>query len=199
MAVKLRLMRMGKTKQPTYRVVAADARSPRDGRFIEIVGTYQPRAEPSVVQIDNDKAVEWLSKGAADRPCREVVEDLGRVGSVPSREMTDIEGFAGDDAQDADDVDAGEVDGVDLAGVAGGIPQSVLDYVARNIVDEPDAVVVEVEEGRRRDSVQLRLHVAPDDMGKIIGRRGRTAQALRAIVRAAGAKEGIDAAVDIVD
>lgn len=113
--------------------------------------------------------------------------------------MTDIEGFAGDDAQDADDVDAGEVDGVDLAGVAGGIPQSVLDYVARNIVDEPDAVVVEVEEGRRRDSVQLRLHVAPDDMGKIIGRRGRTAQALRAIVRAAGAKEGIDAAVDIVD
>jgi small subunit ribosomal protein S16 len=57
-------MRMGKTKQPTYRVVAADARSPRDGRFIEIVGTYQPRAEPSVVQIDNDKAVAWLAKGA---------------------------------------------------------------------------------------------------------------------------------------
>jgi small subunit ribosomal protein S16 len=63
-AVKLRLMRMGKKKQPTYRMVAADARSPRDGRFIEIVGTYQPRAEPSVVQVDNDKAVEWLRKGA---------------------------------------------------------------------------------------------------------------------------------------
>jgi small subunit ribosomal protein S16 len=57
-------MRMGKTKQPTYRVVAADSRSPRDGRFIEIVGTYAPRAEPSVVQIDNDKAVRWLSQGA---------------------------------------------------------------------------------------------------------------------------------------
>ena len=64
MAVKLRLMRMGKTKQPTYRVVAADSRSPRDGRFIEIVGTYAPRAEPSVVEIDNDKAVKWLSQGA---------------------------------------------------------------------------------------------------------------------------------------
>ena len=64
MAVKLRLMRMGKKKQPTYRVVAADARSPRDGRFIEIVGTYEPRAEPSVVKIDNDKAVAWLQKGA---------------------------------------------------------------------------------------------------------------------------------------
>jgi small subunit ribosomal protein S16 len=57
-------MRMGKKKQPTYRMVAADARSPRDGRFIEIVGTYQPRAEPSVVNVDNDKAVEWLRKGA---------------------------------------------------------------------------------------------------------------------------------------
>jgi small subunit ribosomal protein S16 len=63
-AVKLRLMRMGKTKQPTYRVVAADARSPRDGRFIEIVGTYEPRQDPSKILIDNDKAVAWLRKGA---------------------------------------------------------------------------------------------------------------------------------------
>ncbi len=51
MAVKLRLMRMGKKKQPTYRLVAADGRSPRDGRFIEIVGTYDPRAEPSVIML----------------------------------------------------------------------------------------------------------------------------------------------------
>ena len=64
MAVKLRLMRMGKTKQPTYRLVAADARSPRDGRFIEIVGTYQPRQEPSTIDIDNDKCVKWLQQGA---------------------------------------------------------------------------------------------------------------------------------------
>ena len=64
MAVKLRLMRMGKTKQPTYRVVAADGRSPRDGRFIEIVGTYEPRKEPSGVSIDNEKAIAWLRKGA---------------------------------------------------------------------------------------------------------------------------------------
>jgi small subunit ribosomal protein S16 len=63
-AVKLRLMRMGKTKQPTYRVVAADARSPRNGRFIEVIGTYEPRREPSTIQIDNDRAVHWLSNGA---------------------------------------------------------------------------------------------------------------------------------------
>ncbi len=64
MAVKLRLMRMGKKKQPTYRVVAADARSPRNGRFIEIVGSYEPRQDPSVIRIDNDRAVGWLRKGA---------------------------------------------------------------------------------------------------------------------------------------
>ena len=64
MAVKLRLMRMGKKKQPTYRLVAADSRSPRNGRFIEIIGTYQPRREPSSYRIDNVKAVDWLRKGA---------------------------------------------------------------------------------------------------------------------------------------
>lgn len=62
--VKLRLMRMGKKKQPTYRLVAADSRSPRNGRFIEILGTYQPRREPSTIRIDNVKAVDWLKKGA---------------------------------------------------------------------------------------------------------------------------------------
>ncbi len=64
MAVKLRLMRMGKKKQPTYRVVAADSRSPRNGRFIEIIGTYEPRQDPSVIKIDNDRALHWLRHGA---------------------------------------------------------------------------------------------------------------------------------------
>jgi small subunit ribosomal protein S16 len=64
MAVKLRLTRVGKTKQPQYRIVAADSRSPRDGRFIEILGHYNPRAEPSALTVDNDKAVHWLSQGA---------------------------------------------------------------------------------------------------------------------------------------
>ncbi|MEY4365940.1 MAG: ribosomal protein [Actinomycetota bacterium] len=64
MAVKLRLTRVGKTKQPHYRVIAADSRRARDGRFIEILGQYNPRTEPSTLKIDNDKAVQWLLKGA---------------------------------------------------------------------------------------------------------------------------------------
>ena len=64
MAVKLRLMRMGKKKHPTYRVVAADSRSPRDGRFIELIGRYDPHPHPSVVEIDNERALHWLEVGA---------------------------------------------------------------------------------------------------------------------------------------
>ena len=64
MSVKIRLMRMGKKKHPTYRVVVADARSPRDGRNIETIGHYRPRQDPSVADIDGEKALAWLRKGA---------------------------------------------------------------------------------------------------------------------------------------
>ncbi len=78
MAVKLRLMRMGKTKQPTYRVVASDSRSPRNGRFIELLGTYEPRLEPSGIKIDADKANKWLSNCA--QPTERVQKLLVNVG-----------------------------------------------------------------------------------------------------------------------
>jgi small subunit ribosomal protein S16 len=83
-AVKLRLMRMGKKKQPTYRVVAADSRAPRDGRFIEIVGVYAPRGRSSeqsdaIVEIDNDKALRWLRNGA--KPTDRVEQLLRKSGA----------------------------------------------------------------------------------------------------------------------
>ncbi len=80
MAVKLRLMRMGKKKQPVYRVVAADSRFPRDGRFIEILGTYEPRVEPSRVVIDNARAVRWLREGA--QPTETVARLLTQSGAM---------------------------------------------------------------------------------------------------------------------
>ena len=64
MAVKIRLRRMGAKKAPFYRVVVADSRYPRDGRFIEELGYYDPTKEPSVVKIDGDKAKEWMANGA---------------------------------------------------------------------------------------------------------------------------------------
>ena len=62
--VKIRLRRMGAKKQPTYRFVVADARSPRDGRFIEILGHYNPRVEPREIVVNEEKAKAWLAKGA---------------------------------------------------------------------------------------------------------------------------------------
>jgi small subunit ribosomal protein S16 len=64
MAVKMRLIRTGKKKQPSYRVIVIDGRSPRDGRYLDQIGRYDPRQEPSLVEIDNEKAVDWLRKGA---------------------------------------------------------------------------------------------------------------------------------------
>jgi small subunit ribosomal protein S16 len=77
-AVKIRLMRMGKRKQPTYRVVVADSRSPRNGRFIEIIGQYRPRQEPSVTALDEEKALSWLRKGA--QPTEQVQKLLAVAG-----------------------------------------------------------------------------------------------------------------------
>ena len=102
----------------------------------------------------------------------------------------------GEDGEDGDD-DLDEI-GAEGNRIVGGLPKGVLEYVARNIVDDPDGVFVETSE-RRQGEVELRLHVSPSDMGKVIGRRGRVAQALRQVVAAAGTKEGVRASLDIVD
>ena len=64
MAVKLRLTRIGSKKNPVYRIVAADSRSPRDGKFIEIVGRYNPQTDPSTIELDEEKIKGWIAKGA---------------------------------------------------------------------------------------------------------------------------------------
>ncbi len=64
MSVKIRLTRIGSKKQPYYRIVVTDSRSPRDGKFIEKIGTYDPKTDPSTVVLDKERAVEWIKKGA---------------------------------------------------------------------------------------------------------------------------------------
>ena len=78
MSVKIRLKRVGKTKAPSYRVVVADSRSPRDGRIIENIGWYNPRVEPSAIHIDEEKALGWLKNGAL--PTDSVSSLLKRAG-----------------------------------------------------------------------------------------------------------------------
>jgi predicted RNA-binding protein YlqC (UPF0109 family) len=115
-------------------------------------------------------------------------------------EADDLVDGAGD-AEEAEDEEADEADegnAIDDANrTTGGTPQAVLTYLARSLAGEPDEVVVESEE--RRGELVLRLSVAPDDMGRVIGRRGRTAQAIRTLVNVAGARDGIRTSVDIID
>ena len=158
MAVKLRLTRVGSKKNPIYRIVAADSRSPRDGKFIEIIGRYNPQHEPSLIEVDEEKARKWLSNGAQpSEHGREAAEDQGHLEVV----------------------------------------RELLAELARRLVDEPDAVRVEQVEGDDGTLV-LRLHVAEADVGKVIGRQGRIARALRTVVRAGGPSAGRRLQLEIV-
>ena len=78
MSVRIRLTRIGKKKEPHYRVIVADQRSPRDGKFIEIIGKYKPLEDPSLIEIDEERAIEWLRKGA--QPSDAVAVLLRKVG-----------------------------------------------------------------------------------------------------------------------
>ena len=78
--VKIRLKRLGAKKNPFYRIVVADSRYPRDGRFIEQIGTYNPLTDPSTINVDNEKAVKWLSQGA--QPTDTVKQILKISGAV---------------------------------------------------------------------------------------------------------------------
>jgi len=122
------------------------------------------------------------------------VTDLYEAGDInQSDDVVD------DDIDDGyeDEVEDGPEDVNEASSVDGGTPLAVLNYLARSLSNDPDSVVIATEE--RRGGVRLNLHVGPEDMGRVIGRRGRTAQAIRTLVNVAGAKDGVAASVDIVD
>jgi hypothetical protein len=98
---------------------------------------------------------------------------------------------------DGSDVLAAEESWDDDAGVDAGRARKVLEFIVNNLVDDPAAMRIDTSETRH--GIKLSLRVAPEDMGKVIGRRGRVAQSIRSVVRAAGAADGLDVVVDIVD
>ncbi len=124
----------------------------------------------------------------------------GASDEIADDDFDDVNDLDDDGIDDDDDGD----DGVDEVGegnergaVDGGTSLGVLTYLAKSLSNDPESVSIETEE--RRNGLRLNLHVAPEDMGRVIGRRGRTAQAIRTLVNVAGAKDGIQASVDIVD
>jgi predicted RNA-binding protein YlqC (UPF0109 family) len=121
--------------------------------------------------------------------------EAGDINTVDGNDQVDINAVgSGDDFHDGDEGNEGNESNDSFDG---GTPLAVLNYLARSLSNDPEAVVIDTEE--RRGGLRLSLHVAPDDMGRVIGRRGRTAQAIRTLVNVAGAKDGVQASVDIVD
>jgi predicted RNA-binding protein YlqC (UPF0109 family) len=121
------------------------------------------------------------------------VTDLYEAGDINQT------GSGGADVDDEfDDEEEEEVgEGNEAGDFDGGTPLAVLTYLAKSLSNDPESVVIDTDE--RRGGLRMSLHVAPDDMGRVIGRRGRTAQAIRTLVNVAGAKDGVQASVDIVD
>jgi predicted RNA-binding protein YlqC (UPF0109 family) len=133
----------------------------------------------------------------------------GADDEIADDDFDDVNDIDDDDEgiDDGDEVDGdGDGDGDEIGAVGqgnersavdGGTSLGVLTYLAKSLSNDPESVSIDTEE--RRNGLRLNLHVAPEDMGRVIGRRGRTAQAIRTLVNVAGAKDGIQASVDIVD
>ncbi len=161
--VRIRLTRVGATKQPTYRFVVADSRSARDGRALDTLGHYNPRQEPVEINVDAEKAARWLSQGA--QPSDTVARLFRQVGILPA--------------------------GLDAVSAA-----ELVTLVAKSLVHEPDAVAVEVHDDEGTQVIEL--HVSEEDMGKVIGRNGSVAKAMRTLLKVVATREGSPIALEIV-
>ena len=230
MAVKIKLMRLGKIRQPYYRIVVADARTRRSGRAIETIGKYHPKNEPSLIEVDSERAQYWLGVGA--QPTEPVQHLLKITGDW--QKFKGLPGAEGTLKPQPEKVDklarfqaatgrrrarsppprppprARRPTGArrpttrprprasrELAGPARrsvSVLADALEHLVRGIVDHPDDVRVDLVTTRRGRTLEVRVH--PEDLGKVIGRGGRTATALRTVVTGIG---GRGVRVDVVD
>ena len=251
MAVKIRLKRLGKIRAPYYRVVVADSRTKRDGRAIEEIGKYHPTEEPSLIDIDSERAQYWLGVGA--QPTEQVMALLKVTGDwqkfkgLPGAEGTlrvaepkadkkiAYEAAAKDSGEPTKDATtprkkaakkaeapAEEAParpdarrgrrgsgrrgsgcrgsgrrGVGRRGEGRGliVLADALEHLVRGIVDHPDDVRVKEKSLRRGALLEVRVH--PEDLGRVIGRAGRTAKALRTVIGAVSTDGPVR--VDVVD
>ena len=168
MAVKIRLARHGATKRPFYRIVVADSQCKRDGRFLENVGTYNPLTDPVQVTIKAERVQYWLQQGA--------------IPTDTVKTLLKKEGVTAQPAQQASQRTL-----LDQRPRQGRwAMKDLIKYIAQALVDFPDQVSVTEVVGNQTSVLELK--VAKEDLGKIIGKQGRTARAMRTILSAASAK-----------
>ena len=164
MAVKIRLRRMGAKKSPFYRIVVADSRYPRDGRFIEEIGYYNPLTDPNEFKVDADKVKSWIANGAQPT---DTVKALLKKNNVIEQ------------------------------GKKISYMQELLMTIAKGLVENPDQVSVEADEPNEEGIIVYHIHVAEDDMGRIIGKQGRIAKAIRTVARSAAVRNNTKVMVEI--
>ena len=154
-------MRMGKKKQPSYRVVAADSRKARNGRFIEIVGIYNPRQEPSLIEIDNERALHWLRHGAqpSERVQKllvisgawaEFTGEAGPAAAPPAMVTTAASAEAADTAPEGEPTETAEEPEVASAETA-----EEPEVASAEIAEEPEAASTEGDEGPEEDAEKV--------------------------------------------
>ncbi|HLF71196.1 MAG TPA: 30S ribosomal protein S16 [Dehalococcoidia bacterium] len=139
--LKIRLSRIGKKKQPFYRVVVADARKPRDGAYVEIIGHYNPRTEPTTFDIDADKVRDWLAKGA--QPTLIVDKLLARQGLRPARVWPEPKPKVSKDAKAASPAAAAAPAAVAPTAIAEEAPTAAAEEAPAAIAEEAPAAVAE--------------------------------------------------------
>ena len=175
--LSIRLRRTGSKKRPFFRVVVSEARSKKEGEFIEVLGFYNPRTKPAVVEINKERITHWISKGA--RPSDSVRTLLSKH-LTRDRAVVDAPVTAEPTAPTARSPDQGA--GEDIGDIVADL-KGLIETVAQALADQPDAV--SVRESERRGGTVFELQVASTDLGRVIGRQGRTAAALRTLLSSA--------------
>jgi small subunit ribosomal protein S16 len=127
MATKIRLTRLGKKKQPTYRVVVMDSRKPRDGRYIEQLGIYDPRQDPSLIKIDNERALHWLRTGAQPTERARKLLEISGAWTQFKVEKGEIHTVGDDQAEEPAKV----------------VAEAVVEEIVEEAIEEPVKVVAE--------------------------------------------------------
>jgi hypothetical protein len=161
--LRIRLARTGAKKQSSYRVVVIDGERARDGRFVEIVGHYNPRRTPPEIVLKRERVDYWIGRGAQRLPQRPHELRLGVLTCTGSKGS-----------------------GHDNSSAREGQMKDLIEAIAKALVDNPEQVAVRAVEGEQVTVLELR--VDPSDLGKVIGKQGRTARSIRTILNAAGMK-----------
>ena len=174
--VRIRLRRMGAKKSPYYRIVVTDQRSPRDGRFIETIGTYDPNTQPETVELSTERASVLAERGCAAKRRRRADSQAHATGRWPGQ------AHAPGPNRQRRSRRRSRRPGL-VVRLRRENMEELIQFLAQSLVEQPDRVRVYTKETRRETIIKLQ--VAQGDVGRVVGRNGRVANAMRALLEVA--------------